>query len=224
VAIPVVDGLHRLVGVIAIDDIIDVLKEEATEDFYRLAGTSEDERMHRSVLRAVRLRIPWLLASFFGGLMASQVITHYQGVLARVVVLAGFIPVILGMGGNIGTQSSTIIVRGLATGRIEIREIWHVVFREVRIAVVLGAIYGVLLGLGGAFLLGVGPAISVLLGLSLLASMLIAALIGSSVPMILKRLGIDPAVATGPFITTSVDVLATLVFFQLAVLLVLEAS
>ncbi len=224
VAIPVVDSLHRLVGVVAIDDIIDVLKEEATEDFYRLAGTSEDERMHRSVFRAVRLRIPWLLASFFGGLMASQVINHFEGVLAQVVILAGFIPVILGMGGNIGTQSSTIIVRGLATGRIEIREIWHVVFREVRIAAVLGLIYGTLLGLGGAFLLGMRTEVALLLGLALLASMLIAALIGSSVPMLLRRLGIDPAVATGPFITTSVDVLATLIFFQLAVLLVLEAA
>jgi magnesium transporter len=221
VGIPVVDSQHRMVGAISIDDVIDVIREEATEDFYRLAGTSEDERMHRSVFRAVRLRIPWLLASFVGGLAAAKIIAHYEGLLAVEVLLAGFIPVILGMGGNIGTQCSTIIVRGLATGRIEIREIWSVIFRESRIALILGVIYGVLLGLGGAALLGLSTNVALLLGLSLLASMFIAALIGSSVPMILKKIGIDPAVATGPFITTSVDVLATLIFFQLAVVLVL---
>jgi magnesium transporter len=221
-AVPVVDGQHRLVGVIAIDDIIDVLKEEATEDFYRLAGTYEDERVHRSVFRAVRLRIPWLLASFGGGVLAAKVIGHYSGLFTEFLLLAGFIPVILGMGGNIGTQCSTIIVRGLATGRIEMRELWPVLFREFRIALVLGLIYGILLALGGLALLGVSAPEAVLLGTSLLASMLIAAIIGSSVPMLLHRIGVDPAVATGPFITTSVDVLAVLVFFQLALLLVLS--
>ena len=142
--------------------------------------------------------------------------------LARVVILAGFIPVILGMGGNIGTQCSTIIVRGLATGRIEIRELWKVVFREVRIAMILGLIYGGLLGLGGYLLLQIPPSVALLIGLSLLASMMIAAMLGSFLPMVLSRMGIDPAVATGPLITTSVDVLAIAVFFQLAALLVLN--
>ncbi|MFQ5768709.1 MAG: magnesium transporter, partial [Acidobacteriota bacterium] len=221
-AIPVVDPQHRLVGVITIDDVIDILKEEATEDVYRLAGTSEDERVFRSVFRAVRLRIPWLLASFFGGLLASQVINHYQGMLTRVVMLAGFIPVVLGMGGNIGTQCSTIIVRGLATGRIEVREIWRVIFLQVRIGSILGLIYGCLLGIGSNLLLGVSPRFALMLGLALLSSMMIAAVIGSAVPMLLRRMGIDPAVATGPFITTSVDVLATLVYFNLAFRLALS--
>ncbi len=170
----------------------------------------------------MRLRIPWLLASFAGGLLASQVINHYEGVLAKVVILAGFIPVILGMGGNIGTQCSTIIVRGLATGRIEIRELWRVIFREVRIAMILGLIYGTLLGLGGLVLLQISPSVALLIGLSLLASMIIAALFGSALPMLLSRMGVDPAVATGPLITTSVDVMAIAIFFQLAVLLVLD--
>ena len=220
-AVPVVDEQHRLVGVISIDDVIEVLKEEATEDVYRLAGTSEDERMSRSILRAVGLRIPWLLAAFFGGLIASKVINHFEGVLSRAVILAGFIPIILGMGGNIGTQCSTIIVRGLATGRIEVGELWRVLFREIRIALLLGGLYGGLLGLASPLLLDVGAEVGILLGLSLFFSMLIAAIIGSSAPMMFQRVGVDPAVATGPFITTSVDVLATLVFFQLATWLVL---
>ncbi|MFQ5718022.1 MAG: magnesium transporter [Acidobacteriota bacterium] len=220
-AVPVVDDQHRLVGVIAIDEVIDVLKEEATEDVYRLAGTSEDERISKSILRAVVLRIPWLLAAFFGGLLASRVINHFQGVLAQMVVLAGFIPVILGMGGNIGTQCSTTIVRGLATGRIEVREMWAVLFREVRIALILGLLYGGLLALTSWLVLDIPSDLGALVGFSLLCSMLIAATIGSLVPMVLRRMGVDPAVATGPFITTSVDILATLVFFQLATRLVL---
>ncbi|MCZ6650859.1 MAG: magnesium transporter, partial [Acidobacteria bacterium] len=123
---------------------------------------------------------------------------------------------------NIGTQCSTIIVRGLATGRIEIRELWRVIFREVRIAMILGLIYGTLLGLGGLVLLQISPSVALLIGLSLLASMIIAALFGSALPMLLSRMGVDPAVATGPLITTSVDVMAIAIFFQLAVLLVLD--
>lgn len=221
-AVPVVDAQHRLVGVISIDDVIDILKEEATEDVYRLAGTSEDERTSRSILHAVALRMPWLFVAFFGGLLASKVINSFQSVLSSMVILAGFIPVILGMGGNIGTQCSTTIVRGLATGRIEVGELWRVLFREFRIALLLGLLYGGLLALASAFVLDVPPEVGFLLGISLLSSMLIAAIIGSSVPMLLQRISVDPAVATGPFITTSVDVLATLVFFTLVNLLVLN--
>src|SRR5206468_1645038 len=119
IAVPVVDEQSRLVGVITIDDVIDVVREEATEDFYKMAGTSDEEKVQRSILKSARSRLPWLFTSFFGGLSVAFVVGAYQGILSRMVILAGFFPVILGMGGNIGTQSSTIIVRGLATGRIE---------------------------------------------------------------------------------------------------------
>lgn len=231
IAVPVVDDQSRLVGVITIDDVIDVVREEATEDFYKLAGTSDEEKVQKSVLKSARSRLAWLFTSFFGGLSVAFVVGAYQGILARMVILAGFFPVILGMGGNIGTQSSTIIVRGLATGRIELRLIWSAIFKEVRIALVLGLVYGGLLTIVAWILLrsplgasgltaGVSASEAALaVGFSLFASMFIAALIGTALPVLLKTIGLDPARAAGPFVTTSVDVLGSIVYLSMASLL-----
>jgi magnesium transporter len=226
-AVPVVDDQSKLAGIITIDDVIDVAREEATEDFYKLAGTSDEERLTLSATRSVRARLPWFFATFAGGLAVAAMVYAFSGKggLPRTVILAGFIPVIIGMGGNLGTQSSTIIVRGLATGRITARQVPWVVFKELRIALALGLVYGSLLALAaGAFyrrpLLESGyPVVmaSVLLGASLFCSMLIAASIGSLVPVVMQRVGLDPAVAAGPFVTTSVDVLGSLVFLSLSV-------
>jgi magnesium transporter len=224
IAVPVVDDQGRLVGIITIDDLVDVMREEATEDFYRLAGTSEEERHRTGLWASVRSRTPWLAASLVGGIVASVVIGSFEETLKVLPILAAFIPVLLGMGGNIGTQSSTIIVRGLATGRVETANLGRVVAKEMGTATVLGLIYGVVLGLTTFFYWEVSWQTSVAVGVSLLGSMLIAASIGSFVPMILHRVGVDPAVATGPFVTTSVDVLATLLFFSVSVALVLRGG
>jgi magnesium transporter len=227
IAVPVVDEQGRLVGIITIDDVVDVLREEATEDFYRLAGTSEEERRHPTVWNAVRIRTPWLLASFAGGILASRVVGAYEDTLKAIPLLAAFIPVILGMGGNIGTQSSTIIVRGLATGRVERGNLARVAGKELFTAVLLGGIYGLLLGLVGwlaARMADLPVHTAIVLGVSLFASMLIAATIGTFMPMILHRAGVDPAVATGPFVTTSVDVLGILVLFGAATFILLGAG
>src|SRR5437867_1112453 len=197
IAVPVVDEQSRLVGVITIDDVIDVVREEATEDFYKLAGTSDEEKVQRSVLKSARSRLPWLFASFFGGFAVAAVIGAYQSLLSQMVILAGFFPVILGMGGIIGTQSSTIMVRGLATGRIELRLIGRAIFKEVRIALVLGLVYGGLLALLSWLLLlspigsrVVRPASAgIAVGMSLFFSMSIASMIGTLLPVILKRIG-----------------------------------
>jgi magnesium transporter len=214
--VPVVDGEHVLVGLVTIDDLIDVLREEATEDFYKLAGTSDEERLIRSTLRSARVRLPWLFAAFGGGLLAALLIRAYVPLLHQATVLACFIPVVLGMGGNIGTQAATIMVRGLSTGRISLVQAGTVIFKEVRIALLLGLFYGALLGMA-AFLLGemtiTGGAV---IGIALLASMTMAALFGSVLPVLLKTAHIDPAVATSPFVTTSVDLLGLLAFFGLA--------
>jgi len=205
-----------MVGIVTIDDVIDVMREEATEDFYKLAGTSDEERLMTSTLRAARIRLPWLFAAFAGGLLSALVIKAYTPLLARVLTLACFIPVVLGMGGNIGTQAATIMVRGLSTGRISILQVGSVIFREIRIALLLGLIYGALLGLAAVALFGLtGPAGTVV-GLALWASMAMAAIVGSALPMLLKSVHIDPAVATSPFVTTAVDLLGLLAFFGLA--------
>src|SRR5260221_2984694 len=215
-AVPVVDSENVMVGIVTIDDVIDVMREEATEDFYKLAGTSDEERLMTSTLRAARIRLPWLFAAFAGGLLSALVIKAYTPLLARVLTLACFIPVVLGMGGNIGTQAATIMVRGLSTGRISILQVGSVIFREIRIALLLGLIYGALLGLAAVALFGLtGPAGAVV-GLALWASMAMAAIVGSALPMLLKSVHVDPAVAPSPFVTTAVDLLGLLAFFGLA--------
>jgi magnesium transporter len=214
--VPVVDAENILVGIVTIDDLVDVLREEATEDFYKLAGTSDEERLVKSVLGAARVRLPWLFAAFAGGLLAVLLIKAYMPLLSRVTVLACFIPVVLGMGGNIGTQAATIMVRGLATGRISPLRSGAVVFREIRIALLLGLIYGAILGLASVVLVDLSAAGGVVIGLSLLVSMTMAAVLGSMLPAVLKAIHVDPAVATSPFVTTAVDLIGLLAFLGLA--------
>jgi magnesium transporter len=215
-AVPVVDEHNVLAGIITIDDVIDVMREEATEDFYKLAGTSDEERLIKSTLRSAGIRIPWLFAAFIGGLLAALLIREYSALLSRVTLLVCFIPVVLGMGGNIGTQAATIMVRGLSTGRISARQVGGVIFKEIRIALLLGITYGTLLGLAATLLIGMSRTAGVIVGLSLLISMALASIVGSTLPMLLKLLHIDPAVATSPFVTTSVDLLGLLAFLGLA--------
>jgi magnesium transporter len=215
-AVPVVDVENRLVGIVTIDDVMDIVREEATEDFYKLAGTSDEERMMKSTLRAALVRLPWLFAAFLGGLVAALLIKSYTPLLSQVITLACFIPVVLGMGGNIGTQAATIMVRGLSTGRISLRQVGSVVFKEIRIAILLGVGFGVILGGATVVLVGMDLRAGIVVGLSLWASMSIAAVVGSMFPMLLRSLHIDPAIATSPFVTTSVDLLGLLAFFGLA--------
>ncbi|HUD73237.1 MAG TPA: magnesium transporter [Dongiaceae bacterium] len=214
--VPVVDAENVLVGIVTIDDLIDVLREEATEDFYKLAGTSDEERLVKSTISAARVRLPWLFAAFAGGLLMALLIKAYAPLLSQATVIACFIPVVLGMGGNIGTQAATIMVRGLATGRISLLQAGGVVFREIRIALLLGLIYGGLLGIAAILLVKMQPMAGVWVGFSLLASMTMAAVIGALLPVVLKTLHVDPAVVTNPFITTIVDLVGLLAFFGLA--------
>ncbi|MBN1945444.1 MAG: magnesium transporter [Bradymonadales bacterium] len=219
-AVPVVDESNKLVGMITVDDIIDVIRAEATEDMLRMAGITDDSVSERAgVLDAAKARIPWLLASFIGGILAVFVISSFEETLARIAALAAFIPIVLGMGGNVGTQSSTIVTRGIALGRIEISRLWHVLWREVATGVLCGVVYGLILGAVVAIKyhdFSQPLLLSVTIGVSLLCSMTIAALVGGGIPLVFERFRIDPAIAAGPFVTTSVDVLGILIFFLIA--------
>jgi magnesium transporter len=214
-AVPVVDETNILVGIVTVDDVIDIIREEATEDILKMAGAGEEFVETQSVLRSTRIRLPWLFASCIGGVLAFFVIGHFEGSLSRLAYLAAFIPVIMGMGGNIGTQSSTIVVRGLATGRLNIRDIWSVVFKELAIGVILGVVYGLLIGTVAQVRYSTN-ALAFSVGLSVLCSMSVAALVGSLVPMVFARIDIDPAVATGPFVTTAIDIISVFFYFQIA--------
>ncbi len=214
-AVPVVDDTHRLVGIVTVDDVIDIFRREATEDILRMAGAGEEFVETKSVLKSTRIRLPWLLASCAGGIIALFIINYFEGSLNKFVYLAAFIPVIMGMGGNIGTQSSTIVVRGLATGRLSVRDVWSVVFKELAVGCILGLVYGLLIG-SVAQLRYTKAMLALTVGLAVISSMTVAALIGSFVPMAFARINIDPAVATGPFVTTAMDIISIFFYFMIA--------
>lgn len=214
-AVPVVDEDRRLVGIVTVDDVIDIIREEATEDFLKMAGAGEEFVETKSVLRSTRIRLPWLFASCLGGLVAFTVIGHFEQSIEKLVYLAAFIPVITGMGGNVATQSSTITVRGLATGRIQIREFWTIVGKQILVGILLGVVYGVFLATVAQLRYGMYR-LAISVGVSVMGSMSFAALVGSCVPMAFARFNIDPAVATGPFVTTTMDIISVFFYLQIA--------
>ncbi len=222
VAIPVVDDQRRLLGVVTIDDIVDVLREEATEDILKMAGAGDGMASTMSFGASFRARWPWLMAAAIGGLMVAVSLQGFEEALRTVPALALFMPVVAGMGGNVGTQSSTIMVRGLAVGLVETTRLGRVILREIALGAAMGMLYGGGIALA-APLLGTTDADPVNLGLvitfGMVGSMMIAAGVGASVPLFLNRINVDPAVATGPFVTTAVDILGLLFYFWLATVL-----
>lgn len=217
-AVPVVDENNHLVGIVTVDDVIDIFRAEATEDILKMAGVGEEFIETKSVMRSTRIRLPWLFASCIGGILAFFLINEFETGLAKFAYLAAFIPVIMGMGGNIGTQSSTIVVRGLATGKINIRDLWPVVLKELTVGFILGVVYGFLIGVVAQvqfneFMLAMSVAFAVV------SSMSVAALVGSMVPMVFARINIDPAVATGPLVTTAIDIISIYFYFTIATVL-----
>lgn len=217
-AVPVVDRENHLLGIVTVDDVVDVIREEATEDFLQMAGVGKDrEILLKSSWESAKIRVPWLFASWIGGILAATVIGLFQSTLESLMSLAVFMPVILGMGGNIGNQSSTIIVRGISTGRVNFGNDLKLILKEIRVGLILGAFYGILLGVFAHFrFLDAPPALGFVVGLAICCSMLIATTIGSFMPLFLRKLGVDPAIATGPFVSTSTDILGVTIYFTIA--------
>ncbi|MBK8719566.1 MAG: magnesium transporter [Deltaproteobacteria bacterium] len=222
VALPVVDAHNVLIGVVTVDDVVDVIREEATEDILKMAGAGEELAEARLFWSSLRARWRWLMAAAAGGTVAAASLSGFDAALAKVPALAFFMPVVAGMGGNVGMQSSTIVVRGLAVGFIESARVRRLVTREVSLGASLGLVYGLLIGLA-AVMVGSDVAEPWRLGLTVAGgcagSMTLAALVGTSTPLVLDRIGVDPAIATGPFVTTSVDVMGLLFYFWLAKML-----
>jgi len=218
-AIPVVDEENKLVGIITVDDIIDVIGQEATEDIYKMAGTNEEEILFsKSIFKVARYRLPWLIISLIGGIITGALLWQFKITLKELLALAAFIPVVMHMGGNVAIQSSTITVRGLATGRIDASVITKHILREMLTGAVMGALCGTIIGIvahiwHGNFILGI------IISISMFFAITVASLMGALVPIIFKRLNIDPAIASGPFVTTSNDITGLLIYFSLATVL-----
>ena len=215
-AIPVTDDEHRLLGIVTVDDIIDVFKDEATEDFFKMAGTSEEELVYQDrSFKVAGIRLPWILFNLVGLLLAGLVAARFEETF-NMAILIGFIPVIMGMAGNIGSQTSTIAVRGLATGRLDYQEgrIRHFLWQQFKVGVLLGMTCSVLVG-AAAFVFGQNPLLALAVGMSLFLTVQIASLTGVLIPVVAHRMHFDPAVASGPLVTTANDVLGILIYFSL---------
>ena len=205
-----------------IDDVIDIIHEEATEDILKMAGLggSVEYIETQTVFKSIRKRLPWLLASWIGGVIACYVVGYFEQSLNKLVYLAAFMPIIMGMGGNVGTQTSASIMRGLATGRIDINQIWSIILRELVIGFCLGFVYGAMLSLFAQFRYGFELwELGLVVGFAMICSMTLAATLASSIPLVFHRLRIDPAVATGPFVTTFTDIMSVFLYFKIATLL-----
>lgn len=206
VSIPVVDRQNKLVGRITIDDVVDVIKEEAEKDFQMASGISENVESTSSVLKNTRSRLPWILIGLAGGVAASQIIKGYEGQIEINPTLAFFIPLIVATAGNVGVQSSAIIVQGLASNNFQFQGIMKRLGKETLVGLVVGFICsGIIFGL--YFLMGGEMQLGITISISLFLVVVIAAVLGALIPLLLDRVKIDPALATGPFITTANDIL-----------------
>lgn len=214
-AVPVVDEMGRLVGLISHDDIMDVLEEEATEDIYRLAQVGEKAELFGPVHRAIGNRFPWLLINLATAFLASAVVALYEETIAQVAVLAAFMPIVAGQGGNAGTQTMTIMVRSLALGELNGRDTLAALWHEFRVGILQGVALGLLVGII-AWLWKGNSMLGVIIGVAMLGNLIVAAIAGVLVPILLKLIRIDPALASSVFVTTATDVLGFIFFLGLA--------
>ncbi len=225
--IPVVDNDEKLVGIVTVDDILDVIEEEATEDILKFAGTNDEELEHyeddilSSIYFSVKARLPWLIITIFGGLLSATVVAGFQNALTADAALALFMPLLAGMGGNVGTQSSTLTVRNLAINDIKGSEVLRTLLQEISVGAIVGIFCGLIIALISYFMAG-RYILSLIVGISMFANIVTAATIGTLVPLVFKRVGVDPAVASAPFITTTIDITGLTIYFSLATALMLH--
>lgn len=219
IAIPVVDNEMRMVGIITVDDAMDVMEEEATEDMSMMAGIvapSEDSYFETSIWQHAKSRFPWLLFLMLSATLSGLVLGSFEEVLLAMPILNTFVPMLTGTGGNCGSQSSTLIIRGLATEEIEFKDIFRVLFKELRVAVLVGAMLAVVNGIRVLLMYQGNVMLAVTLGITLICTVVLAKVIGCILPLGAKKIGLDPALMAAPLITTLVDTGTILLYFTIA--------
>jgi magnesium transporter len=221
-ALPVVDQNRRLLGIVTFDDIIDVIREEQTEDIYKMSAVSASRAtyLESSVFALMGRRIPWLIILLLAATITTNVIAGYRHVLEAAVVLAFFIPIVTGTGGNSGTQSATLMIRGLATGELRFQDVWRIVGKEVMVGLMIGVCLGILTVLRAMVLppeVTFNEALAV--GTAMCFVVIVATLVGALAPLIISRLGLDPTVMAGPLMATLIDVSGLTIYFETAKLL-----
>lgn len=227
-SLPVLDEQQRMIGRITIDDVVDVLQEEASEDIFKLAGSTGEELEYSSPLQASRARLPWLLVTLVSGFVTSMILKLFMQRISmmEVLSLSFFVPIVMGMGGNTGIQSSTLMIRGLAIGSFDEKKLYRLLLRELATGIMMGIICGGVIGGWARFVIGGSvtafpPAfLAFAVGLALFSAMMFAAVFGAFVPLVLSRCKIDPAVASGPFVSASNDIIALLIYYGVTFLLI----
>jgi magnesium transporter len=219
VSLPVVDFMDRLVGRITIDDIVDVIAEEASEDFYKMAGLQEDDKVFSPAGLSVRKRLPWLFVNLVTAIIAASVVGLFQDTIQSVVVLAVLMPIVAGMGGNAGTQTLTVMVRGIALGELTFANAKRAFFKEVMVGILNGIALGFIMAIL-AYVWRGNPVLGFVIGLAMIINLFIAGLTGTLIPLTLRSLKIDPALASGVFVTTFTDLFGFLSFLGLATLFI----
>jgi len=216
-ALPVVDNENRLVGIITVDDAINVIQDEVAEDFEKMAAMSptEDGYFETSVFKHSKNRILWLLILMLSSAVSGGIITHYQEAFATIPLLVAFIPMIMGTGGNCGSQSSTLIIRGLATDEIELKDVFKALWKEIRVSFVVGVVLAIVNGIR-ILIQYQDLQLAVVIGITLIATVSLAKALGCLLPLLAKKLKLDPAIMASPLITTLVDIFSILVYFQIA--------
>ena len=220
--LPIVDKERRLVGIVTVDDAIDVLQEEATADIEMMAAITPTDKSYlkTSVLETFKKRIPWLLLLMLSATFTGAIITHYEEAVGTWTILTAFMPMLMGTGGNAGSQSSIAVIRSLSLGEIELRDIWRVLFKETRVSLICGAVMGVATFIKVLVIdlrLDLSQiTVALVVSISLVLTVILAKIIGTVLPILAKRIGLDPAVMASPFITTIVDALSLMLYFEVA--------
>lgn len=217
IALPVVSSSGKMVGIITVDDVLDIIEDEATEDIHLLGGSQplDSPYIHAGFFSLFRKRIVWLLLLFVAGAITSNILQHYEGLLSRVVALSFFIPLLIGTGGNAGAQTSTMVIRAMAVGEVTVKDFLKVIWREMRLGFILGLAMAVI-GFLRAVALKSNMEMSLIVSITIIAVVTVSSTIGAVMPIVGKRLGLDPAVFSAPMITTVADALGLIIYFQFA--------
>lgn len=215
VMMPVVDEEQHMLGVITIDDIMDVIQEETTEDIHRLGQVGKEERVDSPLVDSLKSRLPWLIINLFTAVLAASVVSFFEGTISQVVSLATIMPIVTGMGGNAGTQAMTIVVRGLSLGDLTKENARQILWKEIGVGILSGVVIGVVIALGAMLFEG-NPMFGLVTGIAMFLNMILANIAGYFIPVILEKCHVDPALASGVFVTTVTDVLGFLFFLGLA--------
>ena len=218
-ALPIVDSEGHLMGIITVDDVIDIINQETTEDMYRMAGLEEGDRIFSHPKLSIQKRLPWMSFNLLTAMLAAFVVGLFEGTIEKAVSLAVFMPVVAGMGGNGGTQTLTVMVRGIALGELEFSTAWRAVMKEVIVGITIGAATGLMVAVV-AYLWKGNPALGLILALAMVINLLVGALAGTLIPLALKQVHLDPALGSGVLVTTFTDVFGFLSFLGLATIFI----